>query len=214
VASSGAFFHVDATQAPAAMPVDLHAWGCDGASVSAHKMYGPGGIGAAYVSGVAPWRPSSLVTGGGQEEGVRAGTVPHALCAGFAKACELLRAQGPEDRAHAAVLRSKVLDVLRSRFATVEETAVDAPRHPGCLHVRLPSVDAADLLLKLQPTVAAAIGSACTSGQMGVSHVLRAIGWDDAAASGALRFSVGRFSSDADVAVLEEALSQLWVDAA
>lgn len=91
---------------------------------------------------------------------------------------------------------------------------MDAPRHPGCLHVRLPSVDAADLLLKLQPTVAAAIGSACTSGQMGVSHVLRAIGWDDAAASGALRFSVGRFSSDADVAVLEEALSQLWVDAA
>lgn len=214
VASSGAFFHVDTTQAPAAMQVDLHAWGCDGASVSAHKMYGPGGIGAAYVSEVAPWRPSSLVTGGGQEDGLRAGTVPHALCAGFSKACELLRAQGSQDRVHAARLRSSLLSVLRRRFTTVEETAVEAPRHPGCLHVRLPGVDAAELLLKLQPTVAAAIGSACTSGEVGPSHVLRAIGWDDAATRESLRFSVGRFTTDRDVTLLEDALRELWVHTA
>ncbi|PZO40727.1 MAG: hypothetical protein DCE92_01910 [Alphaproteobacteria bacterium] len=214
VAGSGAFFHVDATQAPAAMPVDLHSWGCDGASVSAHKMYGPGGIGAAYVSGVAPWRPSPLVTGGGQEDSLRAGTVPHALCAGFAKACELIGAHGAEDRAHAALLRTKLLSVLRRQFAVVEETAADAPRHPGCLHVRLPGVDAADLLMKLQPRVAAAIGSACTSGQIGSSHVLRALGWNEVASSEALRFSVGRFSSDADVGLLDDALSKLRKDAA
>lgn len=214
VATSGAFFHVDATQAPAAMAVDLHGWGCDGASFSAHKLYGPGGIGAAYVSEAAPWRPSPLLTGGGQEEGLRAGTVPQALCTGFAKACELLQREGAEDRTHAEHLRSKVLAVLRRRFPRLEVTAERAPRHPGCLHVRLPGVDAADLLLRLQPTVAAAIGSACTSGQIGASHVLRALGWDDVAAGEALRLSVGRFTTDADVAVLDDALAGLWVDAA
>lgn len=214
VATSGAFFHVDATQAAAAIQVDLHAWGCDGASVSAHKVYGPGGIGAAYVSETAPWRPSPLVTGGGQEDGFRAGTVPQALCAGFAKACELLKTQGAEDRTHAERLRGKVLAVLRRRFPDLKVTAVGAPRHPGCLHVRLPGVDAADLLLRLQPTVAAAIGSACTSGQIGTSHVLRALGWDEAAAGEALRLSVGRFTTDADVMILDDALSALWVDAA
>lgn len=214
VAASGAFFHVDATQAPVAMAIDLHAWGCDGASFSAHKLYGPGGIGAAYVSDVAPWQPSPLVTGGGQEKGLRAGTVPHVLCAGFAKACQLLKTQGAEDRAHAEHLRRKVLAVLKSRFPDLEVTAAVSPRHPGCLHVRLPGVDAADLLLRLQPTVAAAIGSACTSGQMGASHVLRALGWDDAAAHEALRFSVGRFTTEADIALLEEALDELWVNAA
>ncbi|RZJ02111.1 MAG: cysteine desulfurase [Brevundimonas sp.] len=214
VTASGAFFHVDATQAPNAMAVDLHAWGCDGASFSAHKLYGPGGIGAAYVSEAAPWRPLPLLSGGGQEEGLRAGTVPHVLCSGFATACELLQSQGAEDRAHAEHLRAKVLAVLQGRFPDLQVTAARAPRHPGCLHVRLPGVDAADLLLRLQPTVAAAIGSACTSGQIGTSHVLRSLGWDDPAAGEALRLSVGRFTTDADVAVLDHALSALWADAA
>lgn len=214
IGMSGAFFHVDATQAPAAMPVDLHAWGCDGASFSAHKLYGPGGVGAAYLSAAAPWRPTPLVSGGGQEDGLRAGTVPQALCAGFGKACELLQMQGAEDRAHAERLRAMVLAVLQRRFPGVEETAATSPRHPGCLHVRLPGVDAADLLLRLQPTVAAAIGSACTSGQIGASHVLRALGWDEAAAGEALRFSVGRFTTEADVALLDDALGKLWANVA
>ena len=214
VTACGAFFHVDATQAPAATPVDLHAWGCDGASFSAHKLYGPAGIGAAFVSDTAPWRPSPLVTGGGQEEGLRAGTVPHVLCAGFAKACELLQSEGAEDRAHAERLRGAVLAVLRQRFPAAEVTAAAAPRHPGCLHLRLPGVDAADLLLKLQPQVAGAIGSACTSGQIGPSHVLRALGWDDTAAGEALRLSVGRFSTQADIALLDAALAALWAEAA
>ncbi len=214
VGASGAFFHVDATQAPAAMPVDLHAWGCDAASFSAHKLYGPGGIGAAYLSAAAPWRPAPLVSGGGQEDGLRAGTVPQALCAGFGKACELLQNQGAEDRVHAERLRAKMLAVLRRHFPGAEETAATSPRHPGCLHVRLPGVDAADLLLRLQPKVAAAIGSACTSGQIGAFHVLRALGWDEAAAGEALRFSVGRFTTEADVALLDDALETLWATAA
>lgn len=211
---AGAFLHVDATQAPAAMAVDLQAWGCDGASLSAHKIYGPGGVGAAYVSDVASWRPHALVTGGGQESGLRAGTVPQALCAGFACAVSLLQTHGDEDRRHASRLRADVLTVLRRHFSEVVETSVEAPRHPGCLHVRLRTVDAADLLLKLQPRIAAAIGSACTSGTIGPSHVLRALGWSDAEAAEALRFSVGRFSTDQDVALLDETLSNLLVQAA
>jgi cysteine desulfurase len=213
-ADVGAFFHVDATQAPAAMAVDLQAWGCDGASLSAHKMYGPGGVGAAYVSDFAPWRPRPLVTGGGQQNGLRAGTVPQALCAGFAAAVDLLQTEGEADRLHAAQLRAQVLAVLRRHFGEVIETAADAPRHPGCLHVRLRTVDAADLLLRLQPKIAAAIGSACTSGAIGPSHVLRALGWSDAEASEALRFSVGRFSTGQDVALLDQALSELSLQAA
>ena len=99
-------------------------------------------------------------------------------------------------------------------FPGAEETAATSPGHPGCLHVRLPGVDAADLLLRLQPTVAAAIGSACTSGQIGASHVLRALEWDEAAAGEALRFSVGRFTTEADVALLDDALETLWATAA
>lgn len=213
-ADVGAFFHVDATQAPAAMAVDLQAWGCDGASLSAHKIYGPGGVGAAYVSDFAPWRPLPLVTGGGQQNGLRAGTVPQALCAGFAAAVDLLQTEGEMDRLHAAQLRTEVLAVLRRHFGEVIETAADTPRHPGCLHVRLKTVDAADLLLRLQPKIAAAIGSACTSGTIGPSHVLRALGWSDAQASEALRFSVGRFSTGQDVALLDQALSELSVQAA
>lgn len=214
ISAAGAFFHVDATQAPAGMGVDLHAWGCDSASFSAHKLYGPCGIGAAYVSETAPWRPSPLLTGGGQENGLRAGTVPQVLCTGFAKACELLQREGADDRSHAEHIRGRVLAVLRRRFPDLEVTAESMRRHPGCLHVRLPGIDAADLLLRLQPTVAAAIGSACTSGQIGSSHVLRALGWEEAAAGEAMRLSVGRFSTDADVALLEETLLALWANAA
>lgn len=213
-ADVGAFFHVDATQAPAAMAVDLQAWGCDGASLSAHKIYGPGGVGAAYIGDFAPWRPRPLVTGGGQQNGLRAGTVPQALCAGFAAAVDLLQTEGEADRLHAAQLRAEVLAVLRRHFGEVIETAADAPRHPGCLHVRLKDVDAADLLLRLQPKIAAAIGSACTSGTIGPSHVLRALGWSDAEASEALRFSVGRFSTGQDVALLDQTLSELSLRAA
>lgn len=209
VSNSGAFFHVDATQAPSAMAVDLHKWGCDGASFSAHKIYGPVGIGAAFLSVAAPWRPLPLMTGGGQEDGLRAGTVPQALCAGFAMACELLQSQGADDRTRGKQMRNKVLDVLQRRLPEVEVTAVAAPRHPGSLHVRLRGIDAADLLLRLQPSVAAATSSACTSGQIGASHVLRALGWSDADATEALRFSVGRFTTDADVHLLDKMLSEV-----
>jgi cysteine desulfurase len=195
VRSSGAFFHVDATQALAATKVDIQNWNADALSLSGHKIYGPGGIGALIVSMDAAWRPAPISFGGGQETGLRPGTLPVALCAGLGEACKLITEGAFEERRQIADLRDRFHNMLLTLFPKLVITSEKSARHPGCLHVRLPSVDASDLLLKLQPLVAASTGSACTSGVMGKSHVLSAIGMTDEEASECVRFSIGRFTT-------------------
>lgn len=206
----GAFFHTDATQAPAAMEVDLFAWGVDAASFSSHKIYGPKGVGAFYLAASAPWRPRPLMFGGGQEQGLRPGTLPTSLCAGFGLAFSLMTSQ---ERAEVGEKRDRLLQQLRRRIGTVEVTCADSLRHPGCLHVRFPGVDAKDLITRLQPRLSASTGSACTSGAMTVSHVLSAIGYSDRIAQEGLRLSLGRFTTPTDVdqasVVLAEAVSNI-----
>lgn len=193
-AAAGAFVHTDATQAPLAMAVDVLAWNVDAASFSAHKVYGPKGVGALYVATSAPWRPRPLMHGGGQEQGLRPGTVPTPLCVGFGIAAEALRAQ-PEERGRVEALRERFAERLRARAPQVQFTCAGSPRHPGSLHARFPGQPADDLLQRLQPLVCAATGSACTSGVIGPSHVLSALGWDTASMSEGLRFSLGRFTT-------------------
>lgn len=195
----GAVFHVDATQALGAIDVHVVDWGVDSLSLSAHKIYGPQGIGLLYVAQDVLWRPRPRAFGGGQEGGLRPGTVPVALAVALAEACRLAVERGKADREEARRLRARLLSGLRSVFETVEVTAEVAPRHPGCLHVRLPGYDASDLLMRIQPDVAASTGSACTSGVIGPSHVLKAIGLNDQEASECLRFSIGRFTTEAEV---------------
>jgi cysteine desulfurase len=96
--SVGAFVHVDATQAVAAAPIDFRLWGPSSIALSAHKIYGPGGVGAIVVADDAPWRPAPLTYGGGQEEGLRPGTVPVALCTGLGVACDILSRDGADER--------------------------------------------------------------------------------------------------------------------
>lgn len=203
-AASGAFVHTDATQAPAAMDVDVAAWGVDAASFSSHKVYGPKGVGALYLSAAAPWRPRPLLHGGGQEQGLRPGTLPTPLCLGFAAALKLL---GAEERDRIAALR----DGLEMRFREFGHdmlvTGAASLRHPGALHVRFPGRDATELLDRLQPSVCAATGSACTSGVIGPSHVLLALGWDRRAAAEGLRFSLGRFTTEAELDHAADALA-------
>lgn len=191
--AAGAFVHTDASQAPAAIKVDVAAWGVDAASFSSHKVYGPKGVGALYVSAAAPWRPRPILYGGGQEQALRPGTVPVPLCLGFAAALKTL---SENERARIATLR----DALEERLATVDAdmmvTGAGVARHPGALHVRFPGWNASELLDRLQPTVCAATGSACTSGVMDPSHVLLALGWDRRAANEGLRFSLGRFTTE------------------
>ncbi len=195
VRSVGAFFHVDATQALVAVDVDMNNWGADALSLSGHKIYGPSGIGALAIGFDAPWQPQAVIYGGGQERGLRPGTMPMPLCVGLGEACRLISIAGESERQRVAELRDHLGALLKTTRADIEVSCASALRHPGCLHVRLPGVTASDLLLRLQPNVAAATGSACTSGIIGPSHILLALGMTPTQANECIRFSIGRFSS-------------------
>lgn len=205
-AAAGAFVHTDATQAPTAMDVDVRELGVDGASFSSHKIYGPKGVGALYLSATSPWKPHPLMFGGGQEQGLRPGTLPTHLCAGFAEAFRLIAEQGAGERARIAQLRDHFARLLEDHVPEFKLTAISPQRHPGNLHGRFKGIDADDLLARLQPDLFAATGSACTSGQSHHSHVLEAIGQASGVASEGVRFSLGRFTTIADV---EEAVQLL-----
>lgn len=211
--SAGAFFHVDATQALAATHVDMAEWGADALSLSGHKIYGPGGIGALIVALDAPWRPQPLMFGGGQEHGLRPGTLPVPLCVGLGEACRLMLLKGEVERRRVGDLRDTLSHRLRDLFPQLKVSCEPTPRHPGCLHIRIPNVSASDLLMRLQPQVAASTGSACTSGIIGPSHVALAVGMSADDAAECLRFSMGRFSTESDVEMavlcMSSALSQL-----
>lgn len=194
--AAGAFVHCDATQAPTAGTIDVFDWGVDAASFSSHKVYGPKGVGALYLSGSAPWRPRALMFGGGQEQGLRPGTAPTGLCAGFGLAMSLLN---DEERTELQLKRDRLLGLLRDSLPGLQLSGGDSPRHPGNLHVRFPGLDAKDLVTRLQPRLSASTGSACTSGMMTVSHVLTAMGLSEELASEFIRFSLGRFTTVADV---------------
>lgn len=195
----GAFFHVDATQALMAVDVDMIHWRADALSLSGHKIHGPGGVGALVVGVDAPWRPLPIMHGGGQEQGLRPGTLPVPLCVGLGEACRVTALAGEGGRRRVAELRDHLGNRLKLAVPGLEVSCESVARHPGCLHVRLPGISASDLLLRLQPRVAAATGSACTSGIIGPSHVLLALGMTPEQASECLRFSVGRFSTREEV---------------
>jgi cysteine desulfurase len=207
-ASCGAFLHCDATQAPLALAVDVADWQIDAASFSSHKIYGPKAIGALFVSSAAPWRPRPMLYGGGQEGKLRPGTLPTSLCVAFAEAFSILEAEGEAERKHVSSMRDYFQKRLCDVHGSAVATAADVDRHPGNLHIRFPGVNADDFLARLQPEISAATGSACTSGTVEASHVLEAIGWTNEQSMEAVRFSIGRFSSiaeiDAAVALIEE----------
>jgi cysteine desulfurase len=205
---AGAFVHIDATQALAAEAVDFRAWCAASIAVTAHKIYGPTGVGALILADDSPWRPRPISFGGGQESGLRPGTIATPLCVGMGVACALLAEHGEEERGRVSALRSRLIDALRAQGVEFAITAEGSPRHPGSLHVRLAGVDAADLLARLQPHIAASTGSACTSGVIGPSEVLRAISMDAEEAAQCIRLSLGRFTTAAELDRAAERIAQ------
>ena len=211
----GALFHCDAAQMPMAMDTGELARHADMLSLSAHKIYGPKGIGAAFIARDVQPRIEPLIHGGGQQNGLRAGTVPVALCVGMAAAADLLRAPDiNEKRDVMRRRRDRFVDRLRGlgRPVSVNGPPGDA-RHPGNANIRFPGFAAADILGAAQPFVAASAGAACASGIPEPSHVLRAIGLNSAEADASIRFSLGFATTDADIdeaaGLVGEALGRL-----
>ena len=197
----GVLFHCDAAQAPCAMDVTNLATHADLISLSGHKMYGPKGIGALYIRRDLQGRIEPIIYGGGQQAGLRSGTVPTPLCAGMAAAVEILRSpEGIEERNRVTGQRDVFLHSLKE---SIPSMAINGPagefRHPGNANLRFDGIVAQDILGALQPRLAASTGAACTSGIPEPSHVLSALGLGATESESSIRFSFGRFTKDKEV---------------
>lgn len=188
--------HCDAAQLVGKLPVDVRDLDVDLLSVSAHKFYGPKGVGALYVKRGTPLAP--VVHGGGHERGLRSGTLNVPAIVGFGRAAAIAQHEMAADIAHAEHLRAVLLEQLRRRFPDVELHGHPSERLPGTVNVRLPGVDA-DSLQLAAPYVAVSSGSACTSATPEPSHVLLALGRTWAEAQECIRFGFGRFTSVDDI---------------
>lgn len=195
----GALVHSDLAQLAGKVRVDVAALDLDYASLSAHKMYGPPGVGALFVSGLAQVRPRPRTFGGGQEGGLRAGTLPTPLIAGFGVAAEQARLNLAGDGDRQEQLAARLLEGLAARQVRYIQNGGAVPRLPGSLSIRFPGVNADDLVGRLSTAIAVSTGSACSSGQITASHVLRAMKLSEAEANSTLRMYVDRYMDEADI---------------
>jgi cysteine desulfurase len=170
-------------------------------SLSAHKMYGPKGIGALFVRRQLQRSIEPIIHGGGQQSNLRSGTLPTPLCVGFGAAAELVaRPDASEERARIRRQRDFFLDRLcQLPWSITSNGRHDECRHPGNANVQFTGFSGSDLLGVLQPNLAASTGSACASGIPEPSHVLRAIGLTNEQASASVRFCIGRHTTDSDI---------------
>lgn len=199
---AGAFLHSDATQAPARMGVDVGEWDVDLLSISSHKLYGPKGVGALFVREGVPF--TGIVTGGLQERGIRPGTVPVMLVAGFGEACELAGADGETDQRRMASFTTRLRLGLESMCDGVVFFGSLLHRIPGSLCVGFPGVPARELISAVQDRVAVSTGAACSSHSAAPSRVLLALDYPPEVAMTGVRISLGRFTTEGDI---ETALS-------
>ncbi|HLW54899.1 MAG TPA: IscS subfamily cysteine desulfurase [Candidatus Angelobacter sp.] len=192
----GVLFHSDAVQALGKVPVDVTEMNLDLASLTAHKNYGPKGCGALYVrSGV---KVSPIIDGGGHEHGMRSGTLNVPGIAGFGKACEISQNEMAEESCRIAGLRNRLRDRLT---AELDHTAVNGSmehRLPGNLNISFLEIEG-EMLMTSVNDVAVSSGSACSSDKVDLSHVLKALGLSDERITGAIRFGIGRFNTEAEI---------------
>lgn len=195
----GALVHCDGAQAVGRIPVDVFALDVDALSISSHKMYGPAGIGALFLSSAAAIRPEPLFAGGGQESGLRPGTVPAFLVAGFAAAARLAKAQMADDAARAEQLRDAFLAALGEHGADWVINGAGGPRVPGSLNMRFDGVEGDSIVDQVAGTISIATGSACSSGKVEPSHALTAIGLSPDQARSSIRLYFDRYLNEGDV---------------
>jgi cysteine desulfurase len=195
---AGALFHTDAAQAAGKIPLDVAAMGIDLLSLSGHKIYGPKGVGALYVRRRPRVRLAPLFSGGGQERGLRSGTLPTPLVVGLGEAARLAAAEMAEDEARIAALRERLLAGLLDAIPGLRINGSLARRVAGNLNLTFPHATATAMMAAM-PDLCVSTGSACSSAEIEPSYVLRALGLSADAASRTLRIGVGRFTSRAEI---------------
>ena len=219
----GVLFHTDAVQGVGTLPVDVDAMHIDLLSLTAHKIYGPKGIGALYVRSKAPRvRLSPIIDGGGHERGMRSGTLNVPGIVGLGKACELVREGLAGEARHELQLRERLREGLFSQLDEIYLNGHPTHRLPGNLNVSFAFVEGESLLMGLNgsvhpivasaslPPIAVSSGSACTSATLEPSYVLKALGVGDDLAHTSIRFGIGRFNTDEDVDyVIERVVSEV-----
>jgi len=194
----GVFFHTDAAQAVGKIPIDVEEMQIDLLSMSSHKVYGPKGIGAAYVRRRPRVRLEPILNGGGQERGLRSGTVPAPLVVGFGEACRLAKLEIENDHEHVSRLSQRLHDKITQSCTHIVRNGDATLGYPGCLNLSFEYIEGESLLMAMKD-VALSSGSACTSASLEPSYVLRALGASDENAHSSLRFGIGRFTTEQEV---------------
>ncbi|MGB8681385.1 MAG: IscS subfamily cysteine desulfurase [Candidatus Binatus sp.] len=204
----GIVFHTDAVQAIGKVPVDLEKAGVDLASITAHKIYGPKGIGALYVRSKGPRvRISPQMDGGGHERGMRSGTLNVPGIVGLGAACEIAGKEMPEEAQKLIQLRSQLQAGLFERLDEIYVNGHPTERLPGNLNVSFAYVEGESLLMGIND-IAVSSGSACTSATLEPSYVIRALGIDDELAHSSIRFGLGRFNTLEEVDYVADRVSK------
>ncbi|WFE75242.1 cysteine desulfurase family protein [Roseinatronobacter sp. S2] len=205
--SNGTLFHADLAQAPIALDLDLLDLDIALVTISAHKLYGPKGVGALLTGPGSSGLVRPVIAGAGQQGGRRGGTMPTELIVGFGEACRILQSVGQSERESLATIRGLFVRCLEEKQVATLVGSLEN-RHPGNALMRFPGRNASDLLARLQPRIAASTQSACSSGSIEPSHVLTAMGFDREMASECIRFSFGRFSTEQQAAMAVQFLSE------
>ena len=195
----GIFFHTDAAQAAGKVNIDVENLNVDLLSISSHKMYGPKGVGILYVRRKNPRvRLKALISGGGQERGMRSGTLPTALCVGFGRAAEIALVEMEEESKRLLELRQYMWNRLQKQLSNIYLNGDENIRLPGSLNISFAYVEGEGLMMGLKD-LAISSGSACTSSSLEPSYVLRSIGVGEDLAHTSIRFGLGRQTTKKDV---------------
>jgi cysteine desulfurase len=194
----GVFFHSDLAQGYGKIEIDVEECNIDLASISAHKLYGPKGIGALYVRRKPRVRLTPIINGGGQERGMRSGTLPTPLIVGFGKAAEICALEMQKDHEHVKQLSEYFMDKIQSNASEIYLNGDAKQRYPGNINLSFAYIEGESMILAIKD-IAASSGSACTSASLEPSYVLRALGIDEELAHTSIRFGIGRFTTKEEV---------------
>lgn len=192
------FFHTDAAQAVGKIPINVNDMKIDLMSISGHKLYGPKGIGALYVRRRPRVRIEAPQSGGGQERGMRSGTVPTPLVVGLGSACEVAMQEMEYDHSRIKNLSDRLVNKIQAALPMVIRNGDPEKSYPGCVNLSFAFVEGESLLMALKD-IALSSGSACTSASLEPSYVLRAVGADEDLAHSSIRFGIGRFTTEAEI---------------